>query len=94
MTTTDHDPVWAQRARMAHLSRSGKRLGYGLYVLAIALFGIGASASFTPGIVNGVVASLAVGSVALVPSIIVGYGVKAADREDRREGRAQGQDRT
>lgn len=93
MTTTDHDPVRARRARMAHLSRSGKRLGYGLYALAITLFGIGASGSFTPTIVDGVVVSLAVGSVVLVPSIIVGYGVKAADREDRRDGRVQGQDR-
>jgi F0F1-type ATP synthase membrane subunit c/vacuolar-type H+-ATPase subunit K len=33
-----------------------------------------------------IVAGLAVGSVLLLPSIILGYAVKAAEREDRERG--------
>ena len=77
------DPVLEARARMARLARAGKRLGYGLFTLAVVLFAVGATSRFTPAIVDGVVTSLAVGSVALIPAIIIGYGVRAADREDR-----------
>jgi hypothetical protein len=37
--------------------------------------------------VTVVVAALAVSTVALVPALILGYGVRAAERDDRNAGR-------
>ena len=81
------DPVRARRQRIARINRSAQRVGYLLFGVAIAVFAIGAAGRFTPVIVAIVVGSLAVGSVLLVPTIIIGYGVRAADRDDRRAGR-------
>ena len=81
------DPVRARRARIARVNQAAQRVGYLLFGVAIVVFGIGASGRFTPTIVAIVVAGLAVGSVLLVPTIIIGYGVRAAERDDRRAGR-------
>ncbi len=81
------DPVLARRARIARLVDVGKRLGYGLYALAIVGFVAGLVARYTEALTTGIVACLLVGSVVLAPSIVFGYAVKAADREDRELGR-------
>ncbi len=81
------DPVRARRQRIARINQSAKRAGYLLFLVAIVVFFIGAAGRFTPLIVAVVVACLAVGSVLLVPTIIIGYGVRAAERDDRRAGR-------
>lgn len=65
----------------------GKRIGYTLFAIAIAVFLVGALGRYTPTITTMVVACLGVGSVLLVPAIIFAYGVRAADREDRKAGR-------
>jgi hypothetical protein len=85
MTDTT-DPVLRKRARAAQLARTGKRLGYGAFAAAVLAFALGASDRFTPGLVTFVVTCLGVGSVVLIPATVVGYGVRAADREERREG--------
>jgi hypothetical protein len=77
------DPVRIRRAKAERFAALGKRLGYTLYLVAIVAFVAGAIAGFSPAIVAVVVASLAVGSVLLAPAIVIGYGVKAAEREDR-----------
>ena len=82
----DHDPVRARRALMGRLARLGKRTGYGCLGLALLVFMVGATGEFTPVIVTVVVAALAVGSVLLLPAIVVAYGVSAAEREDRSRG--------
>ncbi|MCA1691915.1 MAG: hypothetical protein LC733_06860, partial [Actinobacteria bacterium] len=71
------------RARFGQMAKAGKRAGYGLFLLAIVVFVIGALAGFPDPLVTVVIASLVVGSIVLAPSIIVAYGVKAADREER-----------
>lgn len=81
------DPVRARRARIAKINQAAQRVGYLLFLVAIVVFGIGAAGRFTPAIVAVVVTSLGVGSALLVPSIIIGYGVRAAERDDRRAGR-------
>lgn len=65
------------------MAKAGKRVGYGLFLVAIVAFVAGALAEFPDPLVTVVIASLAVGSLVLAPSIIVAYGVKAADREER-----------
>jgi hypothetical protein len=70
---------------MARLAATGKRVGYTLFLIAIVTFGVGAAQGFPTLLVRAVVWSLAVGSLALAPSIVVAYGVKAAEREEREE---------
>jgi hypothetical protein len=80
------DPVRARRQQVARWSLLANRVGYLCYGLAIAVFIIGFAVGFTPAVVTIVVAALIVGSALLLPSIILGYAVKAAEREDRERG--------
>jgi hypothetical protein len=50
------------------------------------VFVIGFVLGFTPPVVTIVVATLVIGSILLAPSIVLGYAVKAAEREDRERG--------
>lgn len=87
MTSGAVDPVRERRARIAKLVELGQRVGYGLFVLAIVGFVVGAINGFHGAAVTVVVVSLLVGSVILAPAIVFGYAVKAAEREDRELGR-------
>lgn len=80
------DPVRERRARVARLVQVGKRVGYGLFGLAIVLFGIGFVSGFDGIVGSGTIASLVVGSLVLAPAIVFGYAVKAAERDDRQRG--------
>lgn len=80
------DPVRARRARIAKLVVLGKRLGYSLYGLAVVAFVIGFATDFGPPIGPLIVGSLLVGSVILAPAIVLGYAVKAGERDDRERG--------
>ena len=81
------DPVRARRARMARLAATAKRGGYALFVVAVLAFVAGAvRRDFGPPVVTVVAVTLGVGSVLLAPAIVIGYGVRAAEREDRRSG--------
>jgi hypothetical protein len=81
------DPVLERRRRIAGLVRVGQRLGYGLFALAIALFAVGLVAGFGGAVGGGILAALVVGSIVLAPAIVFGYAVRAAEREDREQGR-------
>lgn len=85
--TPDPDPVRARRQRVAHAALLANRIGYLVLALAMAVFIIGFAVGFTGAVVAIVIACLVVASVLLAPSIIIGYAVKAAEREDRRLGR-------
>ncbi len=80
------DPVLERRARIARLVAVGKRVGYGLYAIAIIGFGIGLVAGFGGMVGTTIIACLVVGSIVLAPAIVFGYAVKAAEREDRELG--------
>jgi hypothetical protein len=83
----DDDPVLVRRARIARLVDVGQRLGYGLFGLAIVAFVFGFVRGYTDTLTTLIVASLLVGSVVLAPAIVLGYAVKAAERDDREQGR-------
>lgn len=68
---------------MGRLARTGKRIGYSLWLVAIVTFTLGMVTTFKPVMTTIVIGCLAVGSALLAPSIVVAYGVRAADREDR-----------
>ena len=78
-----HDPVLERRARIGRLVVIGQRVGYSLFGLAIAVFVGGFAVDLTGPLVAVIVGCLVVGSLVLAPAIVLGYGVKAADREDR-----------
>ncbi len=81
------DPVLARRARISRLVSAGQRVGYGLFGLAVVAFVAGFVVGFRAWVTTLIVACLVVGSLVLAPAIVVGYGVKAANRDDRAEGR-------
>ena len=85
MISPGDDPILARRLRMERLARTGSRLGYTFLLAAMVAFVVGAAKGFTPGVVTIVVGALAAGSIVLLPAIVVGFGVRAADREDRGE---------
>jgi hypothetical protein len=80
------DPVRARRARIDRASRLGQRVGYACYAVAVVAFFVGFATEYSTALVAVIVTALVVGSVTLLPSIILGYAVKAAEREDRERG--------
>jgi hypothetical protein len=80
------DPVLVRRARIGRAVAAAKRVGYTLWLVAIVVFVVGAATTFRPAMVTVVIGCLAVGSVLLAPSIVISYGIMAADREDREAG--------
>lgn len=84
---TPVDPVLERRARIASLVQLGKRVGYGLFLLACVAFVLGFFVGFGGLVTTTVVASIVIGSLVLAPAIVFGYGVKAAERHDRQQGR-------
>jgi uncharacterized membrane protein HdeD (DUF308 family) len=80
------DPVRARRARVAAGVKLAKRIGYLLFLVAIVLFFVGLVVDFTSGVATAIVVCLVVGSVVLLPGIILGYAVRTAEREDRARG--------
>ena len=79
---SDVDPVLQRRAQMARIAGIGRGVGWLLVLVAVVAFVIGLIAGFDPwGTV--VVAALLGCCVTLAPAIVLGYAVKAADREDR-----------
>lgn len=80
------DPIRAQRARIAQWTLLANRIGYLFYAVAISCFVIAFALGFSGVLVTVVTASLIAGSILLAPSIVLGYAVKAAEREDRERG--------
>lgn len=80
------DPVRARRAHIAKWTLIANRIGYLLFGLAIALFVIAFAFSFNATMVTLITICLVVGSILLAPAIILGYAVKAAEKEDRERG--------
>lgn len=79
----DDDPVRRQRARAGRYARRATRVGYGLIGLAVVVFFVALAVDFNATMAAVIVALLVAGCVLLGPAIVVGYGVRAAEREDR-----------
>jgi hypothetical protein len=80
------DTVRAQRAKIAKYTLLANRIGYLFFALAIATFVIGFAVSFNAAVSAIVIGSVIAGSVLLAPAIVLGYAVKAAERDDRERG--------
>jgi ABC-type proline/glycine betaine transport system permease subunit len=80
------DPIEARRARFALVAKVGKRVGYSALAVAIVAFFIGVAASFPTWTVTVSVIGLVTACIVLPIPIVIGYGVRAAAREDRERG--------
>jgi len=85
-TVVSDDPVVARRERIARFAALGKRLGYVALAVAIIAFFVGVAAGFPSWTVTVSVAGLVTACVVLPLPIVLGYGVRAAAREDRERG--------
>ena len=80
---TAPDEVRARRARIAFWTKLAKRIGYYLLLLAMVAFAVALITGFEGFWVVVCVASLLTAVVILPIPIIIGYGIRAAEREDR-----------
>lgn len=80
------DPVRVRRQKIAKYTLLANRVGYLFWALAIATFIIGFAISFNATVSAVVIGSLIIGSILLAPAIVLGYAVKAAERDDRQRG--------
>jgi len=85
--TPGPDPVTERRARIARLVKIGQRTGYAFLLVAMITFVVGIATDFPAWTVDLTVASLVVAIVVLPVPIVLGYGVRAAEREERGGGR-------
>jgi hypothetical protein len=80
------DPVRVRRAQVARWSLLANRVGYVLLAVAVALFFVALMLGFSATMATLVIVTLVLSFLLLAPSIVLGYAVKAADRDDRERG--------
>jgi hypothetical protein len=77
------DPVVQRRAHIARLVGTAKRVGYVALLLAVVAFVLSVVTGFAGWAVGLTIAGLVVAIVVLPLPIILGYGIRAAEREER-----------
>lgn len=85
-TPSESDPVRRRRAVIARWTNRANRAGYGAFGVSIAAVTVGLVADFTPTIGRVATGGLIVGSILLAPAIVLGYAIKAAEKDDRARG--------
>jgi hypothetical protein len=83
LVTSTPDPILKRRGRIAFWVRLGKQIGYGALTVAILGFVVGAATDFPGVVVTICVAGLVTAIVVLPAPIVFGYGIRAAEREER-----------
>jgi hypothetical protein len=83
VVNADDDPVLVRRARIARWVGLAKRIGYMLLLVAVVAFVVAAITGFPTGVVTVTVVALVAACVVLPAPIVLGYGLRAAEREDR-----------
>ncbi|MEY2643259.1 MAG: hypothetical protein RLZZ368_1906 [Actinomycetota bacterium] len=86
VNSPSNDPVRERRARIARWTLIANRVGYLLFGLAIALFVMAFAFGFKGPIVTAITVSMVLGSILLAPAIVLGYAVKAAEKDDAARG--------
>lgn len=81
------DPVLIRRARIARAVKVSKRVGYLALLVAIVAFAVASVSSFPSWLVGASIAGLVAATVILPVPIVFGYGVRAAEREERQQAR-------
>ena len=80
------DPVRIRRRQIARWTRLANQVGYLCFLVSIVVFLLGLATSFSSTVSSIVIAGLVIGSILLAPSIVLGYAIKAAERDDRERG--------
>ena len=86
MSAGDDDPIRRRRAQVARWTLLANRVGYLFLALAMALFFLAFVLGFSGVMAGLVIGTLVASCVLLAPSIVLGYAVKAAERDDRERG--------
>lgn len=86
MSDAPHDPVRALRQKVARYNLLANRIGYLFLAVSMSCFVMAFAFGFKGPLVTVVIVTLIVGSILLAPSIVIGYAVKAAERDDREKG--------
>ena len=86
-TEPSNDPVRSRRQKISRINNAANRLGYLLWAIAMACFVTAFIVGFKGLLVDMVISCIIAGSILLAPSIIIGYAVKAAERDDLENGR-------
>jgi NADH:ubiquinone oxidoreductase subunit 6 (subunit J) len=86
VTSGPTDPVTARRARIARGVSLAKRVGYLLLGAAVVLFALALVTDFPGALVTATIVTLVGACVVLPVPIVMGYGLRAAEREDREQG--------
>lgn len=76
----------ARRAVIARWNALATRVGYAAFGVSIVAVMIGAFSDFSALIARVATGGLIVGSILLAPAIVIGYAIKAAEKEDRQLG--------
>ncbi len=82
----DSDPVRRRRGQVQRLVTIAGRTGYALLAVAVVMFFVALATEFNGTMAMIVIVALVAASILLAPAIVLGYAVKAADREDRERG--------
>lgn len=80
--SSTNDPVRQRRVSIARWTSVANRLGYSFYGIAIVLFVIAFIVDWSSGFSTAITVCLVLGSILLAPAIVLGYAIKAAERED------------
>ncbi len=82
MTSAD-DPVLHRRAVLAKWVKIGQRTGYLCMLTAFVVFVIGFSrGGFNPAMVAVIEVFMVIGSVLLIPTIVLSHGIRAAVKDE------------
>ena len=84
--TPSADPVRARRQQIARWTLRANRVGYLCFAAAVAAFVLAFAFGFTGTMSALIIGALVAGTVLLAPAIVLGYAVKAAERDDRERG--------
>ena len=88
---TSPDPIRERRARIARYVSLAQRVGYTALLVAIVCFVVGAILEFPSGLVTATIVALVIAIVVLPVPIVMSYGIRAAEREDRQSGAGGGE---
>lgn len=77
------DPVAQRRAAIARGVAIAKRVGYAALLAGIVTFFVGLATGFPAWAVTATIVALVIAFVVLPLPIVLGYGVRAAEREER-----------
>jgi len=80
------DPVRARRAQVARWTKLANQLGWACFGVAVAAFALTFAVGFSGGMSALIIGAVVAGTVLLAPAIVLGYAVKAAERDDRERG--------